>query len=263
VLIILYGMWSLLWEYRQFAAIMRAQTVSGRSNGRLIVGSLHQELTQLMTHFEVSVNEWSGSLQPEAILLHELFMMNLYVSLEDVQQFAGKEGAEQARKAYPVLREWAGSRDARHAVWHAGQVLRAAAQHHPKTLRDFSAVAVYHASLAFWAYGVISRASLRAEDVGKMSTSTSETVWLDGEDGPSVQRFISLGRGVPAIRRHTIVPDGNTATPLCDSRAVMEVITRLLGKNGGSNDRAFPPLVSNLSQLMSDLGSAAAAIRRP
>jgi hypothetical protein len=196
----------------------------------------------------------------------------LHVSFEDVQLFAGKEGDEEARRAYPLLKQWAETRESRQAVWHAGQVLRAATECHPKQLREFSAVALYHASLAFWAYAVVSRPSKSARrqpppaSQHQPPVADYERIWLDGEDGPDVQRFIAVGRGMPVIRDGT---KGSGAeqeekyAALSDVKAVMDITITILRQNETSDEKMSPPLVKNLSQLMRDLGNAALGIGRP
>jgi hypothetical protein len=271
ILIILYGIWSLIWEYRQLNSVAKLQSAEHRWNGALMSSSWHQELCQLLYHFRMHASEWEDGMKPEAILIHERSLMNLHVSFEDVQLFAGKEGDEEARRAYPLLKQWAETRESRQAVWHAGQVLRAATECHPKQLREFSAVALYHASLAFWAYAVVSRPSESARrqpppaSQQQPNVADYELVWLDGEDGPDVQRFIAVGRGMPVIRDWT---KGSGAeqkekyAALSDVKAVMDITIAILRQNETSDERISPPLVKNLSQLMRDLGNAALGIGR-
>jgi hypothetical protein len=271
ILIILYGIWTLIWEYRQLNSVAKLQSTEHRWNGALMSSSWHQELCQLLYHFRMHASEWEGGMKPEAILIQERSLMNLHVSFEDVQLFAGKEGEEEARRAYPLLKQWAETRESRQAVWHAGQVLRAATECHPKQLRDFSAIALYHASLAFWAHAVVSRPSnstrrhpLPASQL-QHTTADDELVWLDGEDGPDVQRFIAVGRGTPVIRDWTKSSGAEQKekyAALSDVKAVMDIIIAILRQNGKSDDKMCPPLVKNLGQLMRDLGNAALGIGR-
>jgi hypothetical protein len=269
ILIILYGIWSLIWENRQLSSVARLQSGERRWNAALMSSSWHQELCQLLYHFRMHALEWEDGMKPEAVLIHERSLMNLHVSFEDVQLFAGKEGDEEARRAYPLLKQWAETRESRQAVWHAGQVLRAATECHPKQLREFPAVAIYHAGLAFWAYAVVSRPS---EPTRRQPLPTSQRqpnvgdyglVWLDGEDGPDVQRFIAVGRGIPVIRDWTkdcVAEQKEKYAALSDVKVVMDIIIAILRHNETSDERMSPPLVKNLSQLMRDLGNAALGI---
>ena len=271
ILIILYGIWTLIWEYRQLNTVAKLQSAEHRWNAALMSSSWHQELCQVLYHFRMHASEWENGMKPEAILIQERSLMNLHVSFEDVQLFAGKEGEEEARRAYPLLKQWAETRESRQAVWHAGQVLRAATECHPKQLRDFSAIALYHASLAFWAYAVVSRPSKSARrqplsaSRPQPTATDDELVWLDGEDGPDVQRFIAVGRGTPVIRdwtRSSGTEQKEKHAALSDVKAVMNIIIAVLRRDGKSDDKMLPPLVKNLSQLMRDLGNAALGIGR-
>ena len=292
VLIILHGIWALIWEYRQLNSVAKLQPAEHRRNGALMSSSWHQELCQILYDFRMHASELENGMRPEAVLVQERSLMNLHVSFEDVQLFAGKEGEEEARRVYPLLRQWAETRESRQAVWHAGQVLRAAIACHPRQLRDFPAIALYHASLAFWAYAMVSRPPSSKSAAAKLSTSTSkpqeqqqqppppphaaaatddELVWLDGEDGPDVQRFIAVRRGTPVIHdwsRHAGGGGGGGSEPkdkhaaLSDVKAVMDIMIAVLRPNGKSDDRMAPPLVKNLSQLMRDLAGAALGMGR-
>ena len=118
-------------------------------------------------------------------LASELTILTLHVSLDDLQSFSGKAGEAEAHKASDALnRHWATTATARHAVFHAGQVLRLARLFPAASLRDFSAVAVYYASLTLWIYGL-----LRPEDAG----GEGPLVCVDGEDSPATRAFLEKG----------------------------------------------------------------------
>lgn len=264
--IILHRMWTLIWDYRQLSSAPKQQKAGPNSSGSLISSSWHQELTRLIHDFRLTVSDWD-IVQPPSILIQELLLLNLHVSFEELQLFAGKEGGEDARRVYPFLRSWVESRDSRQAVWHAGQVVRAATQFASDQLRDFYAIALYHAGLAFWAYGIISRdpVSVRKRAASQAPTTVRpnvELVCLDGEETPETQKFIALARSEPAVRRWPKNPHGHgEAVPLDDAKAVMEVIISILQQNV-SGGREAPPLVENLCHLMRDLGTAAGKVFR-
>jgi hypothetical protein len=197
VSIYLHGYWALIMEYRKLSAVHRSRSYSGRMGGNqnLLLGSQHQELVKELQSFQLIAHEWPDMTSQEHVLLN-LLIMNLHVSLDDLQLFAGKEGEEQARRIYPVLQQWASSSEARSAIWCAGQVFRYAKTFAPGQLTDFYAVAVQHAALAMWAYGVITKANHRPPPLP--SQFQSEPVWLDGSEGMSTQRWL-LGAdyGIP------------------------------------------------------------------
>jgi hypothetical protein len=240
-------------------------------NGGLISSSWHQELSQLLEHFNITLNECAGGIRLEERMIKELFMMNLHVSFEELQLFAGKEGSEEAQRVYPLLKIWFENRKSRQAVWHAGQVIRAALAFPPNQLRDFYAVALYHASLAVWVYGMVSLGSSRSrtrknEGVTSQGGVETEIVYLNGEDTPEARRFIAISRGVPAIHelpsqsvgRHE---QGLGFARLDDPKAVMEVVIGILTRNCTAGNCGLAPLIENLAQLVRDLGNAARIIR--
>jgi hypothetical protein len=264
-LIVLYGISTLIWEYRQLSSVVKLHPATTQWNSALITTSLHQELVQLLTNIHMTASDWQPSIPIAATLAYERSLLNLHVSFEDLQFFAGKDGEEEARRVYPLLKQWTQSPGSRQAVWHAGQVFRAAKQYQPQTLRDASAIALYHASLALWAYAVVSSSAggkgLEPREGGP-ETEGADFVWLDGDEGPRVQRFLKLERGVPAIRRW--VEEGCEAghATLGQPEVVMEIAIEILRRKSMGEDRSCPPLVENLCKLMRKLGVAARGIRR-
>lgn len=171
-------------------------------------------------------------------LVSELTIMTLHVSLDDLQSFSGKAGEAEAHKASDALnRHWATTATARHAVFHAGQVLRLARLLPGASLRDFTAVAVYYASLTLWIYGL-----LRPED----SPGEGSVVCVDGEDSPATRAFLERG-GVPAVR-----VGGQPAALGADGRVLAEARAVMRG-NYAVGGEAVPPLVESLGALMGDL----------
>lgn len=176
---------------------------------------------------------------PNVHLASELTIMTLHVSLDDLQSFAGKAGEAEAHKVSDALNQhWATTPTARHAVFHAGQVLRLARLLPPTSLRDFSAVAVYYASLTLWIYGL-----LRAEEPGEEGC-----VLVDDEDSPSTRAFLERG-GVPAVRV------GDRVTALGADGAVLGEARTVMRANYSAREEAVPPLVESLGALMRDLAA--------
>ncbi|KAL6233299.1 hypothetical protein BDW75DRAFT_252117 [Aspergillus navahoensis] len=285
-LVILHGLSALINEYHRLKFI--AQGNSKHWNA-LVINSRQQELEHVLQHFRMISADtdppfMSGrSPSPEISLLHEVISMFLFMSLEDLQLFAGKEDRNEARRVYNSALEWIGSVDSRKAIWHAGQAIRAArAMSLAKegSLTGFRAISVYYASLAFWSYGVVSRArrsklssstsapttTAGAETTtttalspnsglgSSTSTSSSEPlIFLDGEETTDVHRFISLARGRPALGGCGL-SDGPAL--VSDPGKVMDVAQGLLrgDPNAQTPYEALPPLVQGLCQLMHGLG---------
>lgn len=257
----LHGFWSLIWEYRQLNTVYRPPAEVSRFNNHpnLLLNSRHAELCRLLQNFQLLTFEWHDMLSAqESIVLH-LLLMNLNVSLDDLQLFSGKEGEEQARRIYPTLKSWSESAEARQALWHAGQILRHGKLFPPGHLKDFYAVAVHHAALCLWTHGVVSRASHPAQGPGY----GEGVVFLDGPDAPHVHRFLTFGQGKTAIKRPD-VKGGDAAQPaislLQDLRGCMEVAQEVLRANFVGGREGLPLINENIIRLLKQLGNAAWAV---
>lgn len=286
--IVLHRLWSLVWDCRQLSSAQKHQAVHSPKptiGNSLISSYWQQELAQVLHSFWMVASELETT-SSAATLVQEHLLLNIYVSFEELQLFAGKEGGQDARRVFPSLRQWAESRDSRQAVWHAGQILRAAAMMKSDTLRDFYAIAVYHAGLTFWAYGILANESRRpalhrsASFVSngarpRLSSVTQEMVYLDDQETAESQRFIALGRATPALQRRNTTAgqvmgqsvgtfsNAGEAIFLNDPKSVMEVVTDVLQQEyAGGNARVVPPLVENLTHLMQDLSNAATKVSR-
>ncbi|KAF2812726.1 uncharacterized protein BDZ99DRAFT_384075 [Mytilinidion resinicola] len=248
----LHALWGMVWEYRQLALLFRGQPHFW--DGGLVMMSRYQELIKILDHFRLGYAQGCN-------LLLELILMHMHLSLDDVQLFAGLEGPDEARRVYQSMGEWTRSKASRQAVWHAGQVVRAAKSLQPQHLRDINAIAVYHASLAFWAYALASRivGSEKASVAGQSTSSNPRAaemrmVWLDDAETVDTQKFVALKRGSPALRD---VRPGTQAAPLEAPSAVIEVLIETMRQNHIELDRPKPPLVENLIQLMEALRDTA------
>ncbi|KAF2158258.1 hypothetical protein K461DRAFT_318225 [Myriangium duriaei CBS 260.36] len=245
--------WGLIWQYREMKVFDKSQRESA-----LALSARHQEATKRLEHLKLTACEWKGELTPIARLLHEQCMMHLFVSLEDVQLLAGKEGEAESRRIHPALVEWADTTEARQAILHAGQMIRAASDARDLASDGASAVAIYHASIVFWAYAVLSKP--------KRAVSTARTepppgfVKLDGEPGPDTKRFLMLGKGIPCIG-HRISDNMNAESaqivPLNEPAVMMTNIITLLRSKCSPREGSVSPLLENLISLMQALGKAA------
>ncbi|ORY66405.1 C6 transcription factor RegA [Pseudomassariella vexata] len=249
----LHCFWNLILEWRQLSSVHRSYSFRGayQTGPNLILNSRHQELSRLLQSFQLVTSDWHSSLSAQEGLLLNLLQMNLHVSLDDLQLFAGTEGEDQARRVYPILQQWSESAEARQAVWHAGQILRQAKLFPHGHLKDFYAVAVHHAALALWTYGVVIKASRHQSS----PTEKQEIVCIDGLDSNQIQRFVGFGQGRPSIRSR----DEQRVEPLDDPRSCMNLIQDTLRANFNGED-LLPPIVENLRQLIKQLGEAAWAV---
>lgn len=243
-LVLLHGLSALINEYHRLKFI---STSNSKHWHALVTNSRQQELDQALQHFRMVCSELRLQCRPEIILVCEVVSMLLHMSLEELQLFAGKEDKQEARRVYHAALEWITSPDSRRAVWHAGQTIRAARQMAPGSLTGFLAIGVYYASLAFWSYGVVSKAKNARLTGAPASPLSSQglTVFLDAEDVPDVSKFVTLGVGFPALQS----PAGPVF--LADPGTTMQVMQRILRPDVPERT---PALVQSLAQLMGDLG---------
>ncbi|KAK8161814.1 c6 zinc finger domain-containing protein [Phyllosticta citrichinensis] len=251
-LAILHGAWGMVWEFNQLQLTTRSRT--GPHNSSLVMTHRHEELCQILHQLRVNISSWPSHVQPcsEIQLLLELLMMYLHANMEDIQLFGGKEDQDEARRVFPGLQQWMNDSYARQAVWQASRVLLAARTFPRKTLRDFWAIAVYHASLVLWTYGVIRHAtsiskstpmasnfpatSIMDTNLGLSTQGIDSEVWLEGPESADVQRFIALGRGRPCISAiASSERNASSSVPelvsIEDSEAVMKVTSEVLRRN--------------------------------
>ncbi|KAI0406336.1 c6 zinc finger domain-containing protein [Xylaria palmicola] len=257
-LAILCGIWGMIWQLSQLRVILN------RTRHLEATGDMqHQGLLQMLQRFRMCIVAGREPLRPETTMLLELLHIYLHSSFEEIELFAGKGSLEDSRRVFPSLKEWLDTPEARHAIWHAGQVIRAARDFRRNQLRGFYAIALYQASLVLWAYSVISLVKeMRQEEPVQSQAESPEAVCLDGPDSPTIQRFIALGKGVPSLSRPH--KDGMEATtiPLSEHEAAMSAILETLDTNFPSRGDCdpTPPLVGNLAQLLRELGKAASDV---
>jgi hypothetical protein len=233
-------MWGMVWEFRQMSSLGARSPAKGHNS--LILSSRYQELTKQIEDFHVS----SPPMTKTAEITMELMLLHLNAPLDDIQLFAGIEGQEEARSAYPSLRDWTKAVSARQALWHAGQILRAAESLPKGLLCNFNAIAVYHAGLILWGYGFLKRS---AADKPSPSDTSQAAVVLNGDDTLGARRFITLDRGIPSIK--TI--KSREIIQLNNIVAVMDGLVQLLQAPYESVEGSCPPLVGNLVQLLEGL----------
>ncbi|KAJ4268432.1 hypothetical protein NW762_002495 [Fusarium torreyae] len=253
--IYLQAFWLLILEYRNLCSSLKVrsytQDVFGGSGS--LLDARRQQLLQDLQTFKTTTMNWPEITAQERLLLNQL-LMALHVSMDDLQLFAGKEGDEQAHRAFPVLQQWIESVDSRAAIWHAGQILRFAKLFPSAQLKNFYAVGVHHAALALWTYGVITRAGGRQD-----MPSQHEKIYIDGPESMSVQRYITLGQGIPVVRG----PSGRNGGPeasIENPKGSMEAAYEILQANFGGGNNMAPAIVENLCVLIRQLGNVAWAV---
>lgn len=240
----LYAMWGMVWEYRKMAHLFVAEPNRNPVwDSRLTMKTRQQELLKMFDYYRLCYAN-------EHVLLLEVILMHLHISLEELQHYCGLEGPEDTGSAHTAMKEWAGSKTARSAVWHAGQVVQATRKLPPMLLRDFYAISLFHASLTFWAFGLASR--MYPQDQSKIKeaaspVSSQQVVYLDDEETSATYRYISLDVGTPALQntQHDMV-----FTPLSDMVGVMTAMIEMMAQGDSEPTMPNSPLVENLLNVM-------------
>jgi hypothetical protein len=241
----LYAMWGMVWEYRRLTRLFHTGTNGSTLwDNRLSLMTRYQELIKAFDYYRVSYEN-------ESVLLLEVILMHLHMSMEDIQRFCGLEGAEDLQVVQASIHEWASSKTARSAVWHAGQVLRHSKRLPALHLRDFHAISLFHASLAFWSLGLAERIFARGQGSSKQAASPiadlRHAIHLDEDETSATYRYITMGRGVPAIRHSNAE---TTVVLLSNLRGTMTAVMELMALGDSEPTMPNSPLVENLLHVM-------------
>ncbi|KAL2814219.1 hypothetical protein BDW59DRAFT_178056 [Aspergillus cavernicola] len=247
---VLHALWGLIWEYRQMSLLTGSSSNSRNSHSStilapsrpwssgLLMASRYQQLTEMLNYFGI------GYRNENALYWHST-LMHMHMSLEEIQLLAAtlEQSSESADRIPPAIEAWSGSKEGRQAVWHSAQIIRELRALAPQCLRDFTAVALYHSTLALWAYGM---------GVANLTgTATAQVpIWLDSPETEHVQRFISFGRGRPML--HGESPEVY-AVDLCDPTTVLTLALRLMHHNHSGPEAHEPPLVTNIVHAVQKL----------
>jgi hypothetical protein len=277
--IMLSTFWRQIWNCRELAVSTKRPGSVGLGPG-MVLAATHwqQDMSQTIGHFRMNVSDVEPFSAPAALICEHL-LLNVYVSFDELSRFSGKEGIQEARRALPNLQRWAQGQSARKAVWHAGQIIREANGFPQGTLRDFPAVALYHAGLTLWAFGLLSGEGTHASrppnhrtpsfsntipDTGGPGVDNSVAI-LNGEESIATQKFIGIGRALPAIQQSEndwYMTEGSQIGQarlvfLSRPASVMQTVIRILqGNHEHASGRSIPLLVENLIRLMYDLSYA-------
>ncbi|KAK2672425.1 Zinc finger C2H2-type [Fusarium oxysporum f. sp. vasinfectum] len=247
ILAVLSCTWTMCWEYLQLSSLQRSRP---RRWNTLVTEMRKDELLKLLGHLKLSLSV-DSSADPEIQMRLELALLHLQMPFEDIQIFAGMEGPERARAVYPTVRDWVKSEAARHTIFHAAQIMHIA-KHSPRgSMRGPMAIILYHASLAFWVYGLLS-------DQSSLSRALGQNVYLDEADSIALQRFKGFGQGQPCIRWRTeIQGEGEVviSVPLSQPDKVMEAVMGIVRSNFAG--MPVPHLTEKLVQLMAELENSA------
>lgn len=205
-----------------------------------------------------------GILTDEARMVCELFMMALFVSFVDIEKLVGRFGIEESRLAISNLQTWSDDEESRYAMWHAGQVLKAAQTVKPTQLRDFYALAVYQACLVLalpFLLEAISPTSTRespephADALSAFHQAREKTnirqqvnlIVLNGPENMQIKSFLLTGQGSPALLL------GVEVQALSNIEIIPTVIAKIFENNYTATTDHLPPVSEKLVVLVKEL----------
>ncbi|TKA43684.1 hypothetical protein B0A54_05467 [Friedmanniomyces endolithicus] len=262
MLIACHGLGHEIWQYRAHARLLSGWKNTTfrrdrRSDHMRLQRDLLDDLTTMLAHCDLQ-----STSAPEMMLTLQLLMMLLHVDIEDVQTFSGKLGEEEARRVFPKIMQWSQNAESRVAVFHAGQIFRVARTFEKTRLRDFYAVALYHAALTLWVYGMITTSAARKSgrqspsamtprlsNTSHQSAALPARIPLDTADDRAARSFQLLGQGTPGVYNLQ-----SEFVPLPSSRGLMNTAASILKANFPQSTNGLPPLIDNLANLMGEIG---------
>ncbi|KAK0801236.1 hypothetical protein LTR75_008625 [Friedmanniomyces endolithicus] len=262
MLVACHGLGHEIWQYRAHARLLSGWKNTTyrrdrRSDHMRLQRDLLDDLTTMLAHCDLQ-----STSAPEIMLTLQLLMMLLHVDIEDVQTFSGKLGEEEARRVSPKILQWSQNAESRVAVFHAGQIFRVARTFEKTRLRDFYAVALYHAALTLWVYGMITTSAARKSGrqspsvmTPRLSNTSHQNVAqparipLDTADDRAARSFQLLGQGTPGVYNLQ-----SEFVPLPSSRGLMSTAASILKANFPQSTNGLPPLIDNLANLMGEIG---------
>jgi hypothetical protein len=113
------------------------------------------------------------------------------------------------------------------------------------------AIALYHASLTLWAYGMVHLRMICPDKRSAVGTGLGGSVWLDGPETEDINRYIALQRGTPALQ---CPGDAREAVFIEDPTAVLTMMIDIMQRNHCHEIfTRTPPLVANLVHLLERL----------
>jgi hypothetical protein len=214
--------------------------------------------------------------------------MILHANLDMITRFAGKCGEEEARRAYTQLEPWSQTKEARVAISHAGQLLRAIRAIPPYQIRGQDAFMLYHAIMVLWTYSMMkkgqakrtatstpargqTRSTALASEVGSLVFLDDAVSSLSSGSSSAVAGFILKGTGhaclhvpAPPTRQRMTAPPTKSEFPsnkssVCDLRSPSQImgvgIAILDATHPNIEMGRGPPLLRALSGLMEELGN--------
>lgn len=272
----LFAFWVLVWQHQQLHALGRwGEEDVGDNNGGLsgtfLAASRESLQKGLITLHRVihSPGTETTAAYAQCTLLLEYMSMVVCVPLQALHAFTGRDGEKEARRSYPILQEWAQTREARKGVWHAGQIFRFSRSQVASDLTDTCATVLYQASVTLWVYGIIMSAR-RSREISS-STLVADMnqggmVWLDHEMNAAARKFFAISEGTPVLqqlqkpqqdsRSFADTSRSGEPCPIEDASGTMNIAVDILQQPSGAGDGRLGIVASKI-RLMTELAKTA------
>ncbi|KAH8896562.1 hypothetical protein GQ53DRAFT_524697 [Thozetella sp. PMI_491] len=236
---ILHALWGRTWLFLESRSLS-LQPFANTTSGLL----MEMQRKELCKDIQAIVQDFSALkiLTPASMLLSEMVLLYLHSSPEDMGRFASRFEADDFDNVLPALEKWLHSGESCRAIWHAGQILRAARLFPPVELGGFYSVAVYQACLTLWVFTVLLERSEKDRDPVR-----APIVALDQHETVESRSFLKSGRGCPCINV------GGQMTRLDNPRIVSEVMDEIFQENFASKGHPLPLLTEDLYTLIHTL----------
>lgn len=235
--IFLAGFWSLILEYQQMSAIVP----DTQPNNDFVLNLRYAELSSDLDMFKIELVTMEVD-SPEVLIAQELMSLHLNVSLSQLLDYAGMGTEEDAHSALTYVHRWFESPKCRIALWHSGQIIRAARLLKPQKLADIHVLALYHATLTLWVWSLLRKAQ------GPGIIPNEQMVVLDGEESPMVSKFFKSYPAVPHL-----TSESGSFLPLTDPIMAPDLANAILRTNW--NMEQMPRTSEEVSRMLQGFSS--------
>lgn len=210
------------------------------------------ELKDAIQEFERVFNTAIGAPSIGSFIVSYL-SMRLAVSIEQIEVLVGKEGEQEARRMYQILKHWTETTEAREAVWHAGQTLR---QYRLIwRISSFQVAMAYQTGLVLFAYFVLQRNGGRSI-YNQATAAAIPAIILNGTSLTHADAFIN--NGIRELMLLEVTQAGAHTSPTCSlqkGHRISHIVSDIIRGRATENAELSPWLVRGLTTFLTDLGA--------
>ncbi|KPI36507.1 uncharacterized protein AB675_4429 [Cyphellophora attinorum] len=218
--------WILVKDYWRMASLLPET----KAASDFVLTARHSELLGTLDTFKAECTD-EPEVAPEILLLQEAAYLHLSAWVAGIAHYCGGKTDFDARAAAGYVQRWHSSKQCRAAVWHAGQIIRAARLFPMRALTDIYATALYHAGLVLWIWGLLYRAQGTY-----IASPDAPTLAIDGNEVPDTTRFLQSGRCRPMLTDQAGKPFSLESPALAT-----ELVRDILADNWGQEPMAPTP----------------------